>query len=732
MNFDKISRRRLLQGTAAVAVGTALPLRGAYAADTTVGFIYVGSRDDYGYNQAHAAGAAALKKMPGIKVVEEEKVPETDAVEKTMELMINLDGATLLFPTSFGYYNPHMIKMALKYPKLRFEHCGGLWTDKDPKNAGSYFGYIDEAQHVAGIVAGYMSKSGKLGFVAAKPIPQVLRNINALTLGAKLANPNVTTQVIFTGDWSMPVKEAEATNSLIDQGVDVLTCHVDGPKTVVENAARRGAMVTGYHVNQSVLAPQAYLTGAEWNWEVLYPRFVKMFTSGETIPNFYRGGLKEEIVKVSPYGAMVSAEAKKKADEVKAALTAGTYVIFKGPDRRQQGQHRHRRRRVSRPDRSRAREDGLSGLRRHRSDFVKADVGAPFAQSGVGELLRLPPFARKFGGAAEYVVIPVLALAASLVLFGLFVALFGKNPLDLYFYMYQGAFGTWFSWQNTLTRAAPLILTALCTALPAQLGMVIIGGEGALLIGALAATSAALALQSAPPLVVDVAMACAGMIGGGLWIMLAGALRQYRGVNETISSLLLVYIALAILNFLVEGPMRDPTSLNKPSTPEIGAANMIGSIPGTDVHWGLVVGIIAAILSYILIYHTVFGFAARVAGGNIRAAKVVGLSVGKLILIICFLAGAAAGLAGMFEVAAVQGRTNANLAAGYGFAGILVAFLARQNPLAVIPVADASRRHRRQRRIVAAAARLAGCVGSGAARHDLRHGAGQRLALRPL
>jgi basic membrane protein A len=122
----------------------------------------------------------------------------------------------------------------------------------------------------------------------------------------------------------MPVKEAEATNSLIDQGVDVITCHVDGPKTVVENAARRGAMVTGYHVNQAVLAPKAYLTGAEWNWEVLYPRFAKMFTSGETIPNFYRGGLKEEIVKVSPYGDMVSAEAKKKADEVKAALTPAT------------------------------------------------------------------------------------------------------------------------------------------------------------------------------------------------------------------------------------------------------------------------------------------------------------------------------------------------------------------------------------------------------------------------
>jgi simple sugar transport system permease protein len=298
-----------------------------------------------------------------------------------------------------------------------------------------------------------------------------------------------------------------------------------------------------------------------------------------------------------------------------------------------------------------------------------------------------PGFLQRYGTTIEYILIPGAALIAALAVFGLFVFLFGKNPLNLYYYMYQGAFGTWFSWQNSLTRAAPLILTALCTALPAQLGMVIIGGEGALLIGALAATGAALALPSAPPFVVQVAMLCAGMIGGGLWIMLAGGLRQFRGVNETISSLLLVYIALAILNHLVEGPMRDPASLNKPSTREIGAANMIGSIPGTEVHWGLVFGIVAAVASYILIYRTTFGFAARVAGGNIRAARIVGLGVSKLIMTICFLAGASAGVAGMVEVAAVEGRANANLAAGYGFTGILVAFLARQNPLAIIPVA---------------------------------------------
>src|SRR5262249_3938008 len=155
------------------------------------------------------------KKMAGVKMVEEEKVAETEAVEKTMESMINLDQATLLFPTSYGYYDPHVLKLAKKYPKIRFEHAGGLWTDKHPTNAGSYFGYIDQAQHVPGTAAAPASKTGKLDFVPPKPIPQLLRNVNAFMLGARMANPNATLQVIFTGDWSMPVKEAEATNSLI-------------------------------------------------------------------------------------------------------------------------------------------------------------------------------------------------------------------------------------------------------------------------------------------------------------------------------------------------------------------------------------------------------------------------------------------------------------------------------------------------------------------------------------
>jgi basic membrane protein A and related proteins len=298
----------------------------------TIGFIYVGPKTDYGYNQAHAEGAAVVAKMPGVKIREEEMVPETVAVQKTMESMINLDQATLLFPTSFGYFDPHILKEANKNKNVTFLHCGGLYQEgKHPTNVGSYFGYIDEAQYVAGIVAALTSKSGKLGFIAAKPIPQVLRNINSYTLGARSVNPKATTTVIFTGDWSMPVKEAEAANSLIDQGVDVLTMHVDSPKVIVETAERRGAYVTGYHANQAALAPKGYLTGAEWNWGKVYTDYVTMVQAGKPYPHLLRGGLKEGFVKVSPYGKAVSPATRKKADAARAKFMAGTMVIYKGP-----------------------------------------------------------------------------------------------------------------------------------------------------------------------------------------------------------------------------------------------------------------------------------------------------------------------------------------------------------------------------------------------------------------
>jgi general nucleoside transport system permease protein len=291
------------------------------------------------------------------------------------------------------------------------------------------------------------------------------------------------------------------------------------------------------------------------------------------------------------------------------------------------------------------------------------------------------------GRAAEAVLIPVFALVGAAVIFGVFMAALHQSPLEVYGLIYKGAFAGAFSWQNTLARAAPLILTALCVAVPAQAGLMVIGGEGALVLGGLGAALAGHALAGAPPVGVKLSMAVVGMLFGAAWIALAGALRQYRGVNETISSLLLSYIAIALFNHVVEGPLRDPASLNKPSTPPIGEANMLGSMPGLDVHWGLGWGILFCVLTWILVRQTTPGFAIRIVGGNARAARLAGLPVSGLVLGACALGGAAAGLAGMVEVAAVHGSANASLIAGYGYAGILVAFIARHNPLAIVPVA---------------------------------------------
>ena len=332
--MSQFNRRDFLKSLAALASATTLGGWSALAQaqkPLTVGVIYVGPRDDYGYNQAHAQAAAELKKLPGIKLVEEENVPETAAVQKTMTGMIAQDGAKLLFPTSFGYFDPHILAVAPKNPDVRFSHCGGLWAEgKHPKNVGSFFGYIDECQYLNGVIAGHMTKSNKIAFVAAKPIPQVLRNINAFTMGARSVKPNITCSVIFTGDWSMAVKEAEATNSLADQGCDVFTMHVDGPKVVVETASKRGKMVCGYHASQAKLAPNAYLTGAEWNWLTAYKTAIEAAQSGKPHPNFLRGGLKEGYVKTSAYGPMVSDAAKKNAEDIKAKMLAGSFDIFQG------------------------------------------------------------------------------------------------------------------------------------------------------------------------------------------------------------------------------------------------------------------------------------------------------------------------------------------------------------------------------------------------------------------
>jgi simple sugar transport system permease protein len=296
---------------------------------------------------------------------------------------------------------------------------------------------------------------------------------------------------------------------------------------------------------------------------------------------------------------------------------------------------------------------------------------------------------------AEAIALPLLALGGGLLLFGVFVWFGGHDPVQAWGLLFKGAFGDAFSLQNTLQRAAPLMLTALCVALPARAGLTIIGGEGALVMGGLACAALPVILPAAMPLPGGVAgtalLLVAAAVAGAAWIALAGWLRQWRGVNETISSLLLGYIAIALFKHIVEGPMRDPASLNKPSTLPLPEDLRIGTIGAwellADVHWGLAFGVVCCLCAAFWLGATTHGFATRVVGGNLRAARLVGLPANRLVVVACALGGAAAGLAGGIEVAAVHTAANASLIVGLGYTGILVSFVARHHPLAIIPVA---------------------------------------------
>jgi basic membrane protein A len=327
LTFD---RRTFLKATAASVVATGSAARIARAAGVTIGIVYVGPRDDFGWNQAHAVAATALKAIPGVTVVEEENVPETDACSKAMESMVNLDGANIILGTSFGYFDPFMIDLSKKYAKVEFRHAAPLWTPKLPTNLGSYFGYLNQAHYVDGVAAGLSTKSNKLGFVAAKPIASVLSNINSFMLGAKSTNPNSTVQVIFTGDWSLPVREAEATNALVDAGNDVITCHVDSPKVVIETAEKRGVKTCGHNASQAPLAPKGFITGAEYKWITIYKSYADLLKAGKPLPNMMSGGYEADMVQNTPFGAGADDAARKAASKAIADLKQ-RMPIYVGP-----------------------------------------------------------------------------------------------------------------------------------------------------------------------------------------------------------------------------------------------------------------------------------------------------------------------------------------------------------------------------------------------------------------
>jgi basic membrane protein A len=335
-----LSRRKFITSLTTAGTAAALlraPLATAAEARLVLGFLYGGPKNDLGYNQAHAEGTQSLRSLPFVKAVEEANVLETVAVEESMRNMIYQDGARAIFATSYGYLDPFVLRVARENPNVQFFHCGGFYRDGiDPPNIGIYFGYIDEVEYLAGLTAGLMSRTGRLGFVAAKPIPQVLRNINSFMLGARSVNPSASMKVLFTGDWVLPVREAEAASSLADQGVDVLTGHTGSPRVIVQVAERRGIWATGYQFNQSVVAPHRFLTGAEWSWGVVYKRYAQMIHDGKsvtngTIPRRMNGSLKGQFCRLSPFGPAVPASVRNQVARVQEQLINGSQAIYRGP-----------------------------------------------------------------------------------------------------------------------------------------------------------------------------------------------------------------------------------------------------------------------------------------------------------------------------------------------------------------------------------------------------------------
>ncbi len=303
---------------------------------TKVGFIFVGPKDDFGYNQAAYEGSQVVaKKFSDMEVLTAENVPEDDSATRVMEDMIS-KGATIIFATSYGHLDPAM-KVAAAHPEVAVIQQGNFIKDSVPANAGTYFGTVYEPVYLAGIAAGKATKSGKLGYVYAFPIPQTIANINAFTIGAQKVRPDVQVYTVNTSNWCDPAKQAEASKSLLGQGVDVLTQHQDCTATVTKTAEAAGAMVIGYHADASSLAPKGWVAGSEWSWGDLYIDIVETARAGTFVGSPYNGNFRtgykdgNNPFVQSKFGPQVDEATKKLIADELAAISKPDGSPFKGP-----------------------------------------------------------------------------------------------------------------------------------------------------------------------------------------------------------------------------------------------------------------------------------------------------------------------------------------------------------------------------------------------------------------
>jgi simple sugar transport system substrate-binding protein len=339
LNRRDALKRMALLGAAGLVPGL-LPVRSARAADLAAGFVYIGPREDWGWNQSFAVAAAALRGVPNVRVVQAGYLPEstdygsgkdnpeTRAYTKALEDLI-AGGAGVIFSTSFDE-DPFLLAMAKKYPDVVFRQASALASSSNPPNVGSQYALINQGHYVNGVAAGLCTTTNQLGFVAGMPFGTVLLNVNSFLLGTRQTNQDATVRVMFTGGWEDAVHDAAATNALVDAGCDIITCHLDAPRVVIETAESRGVKTCGHAFDQAPLAPKGYITGADYYWSGMFENFIETLQKGGTLPNFLTGGYDKDYVRSSPFGAGAGPAAINAAKIAMQAMKNGD-AVFVGP-----------------------------------------------------------------------------------------------------------------------------------------------------------------------------------------------------------------------------------------------------------------------------------------------------------------------------------------------------------------------------------------------------------------
>ncbi|MES9901566.1 MAG: BMP family ABC transporter substrate-binding protein, partial [Sedimenticola sp.] len=328
-------KKRLLKTvmTALVAAGVMLGTAQAQAEKLKVGFIYVGPVGDHGWSYRHDVGRKAIEEALGADVSTSyvESVSEGADAERVIRKLA-AGGHNLIFTTSFGFMNP-TLKVAKQFKKVKFEHATGY---KRADNLATYSSRFYEGRAVIGTIAGHMTKSNVIGYIASFPIPEVVRGINAFTLAMRNVNPKAEVKVVWVNSWYDPGKEGDAAKALIDQGADIIAQHTDSPAPL-QVAEQRGVHGFGQASDVSAFAPKAQLTAIVDNWNPYYVARAKAVMDGSWKSQDIWGGIKSGMVEIAPYGDAVPADVRAAADKIKQAIVDGSLNPFQGPIKDQSG-----------------------------------------------------------------------------------------------------------------------------------------------------------------------------------------------------------------------------------------------------------------------------------------------------------------------------------------------------------------------------------------------------------